>query len=76
MNTVALLVMVLAIVGIVAYFGLPKLVSALGLHPDYKGPRFAAPGKSALIVTTSGRRTPTVTSGRVWFGVDGAVLRV
>lgn len=53
MNTVVLLVMVLAIVGIVAYFGLPKLVSALGLHPDYEGPRFAAPGKRALIVTTS-----------------------
>ena len=53
MNMVALLVMVLAIVGIVAYFGLPKLVSALGLHPDYEGPRFRAPGKRALIVTTS-----------------------
>jgi len=53
MNMVALLVMALAIVGIVAYFGLPKLVSALGLHPDYEGPRFRAPGKRALIVTTS-----------------------
>jgi len=53
MNMVALLVMVLAIAGIVAYFGLPKLVSAFGLHPDYEGPRFRAPGKRALIVTTS-----------------------
>lgn len=53
MNMVALLVMVLAIVGIVAYFGLPKLVSALGLHRDYEGPRFSAHGKRALIVTTS-----------------------
>lgn len=53
MNKVALLVMVLAFVGIVAYFGLPKLVSALGLHPDYEGPRFTVPGKRALIVTTS-----------------------
>lgn len=35
------------------WLGLPALLKALGLHPDYRGPRYQLPGKRALIVTTS-----------------------
>ncbi|TFZ05941.1 type 1 glutamine amidotransferase domain-containing protein [Ramlibacter henchirensis] len=34
-------------------FGVPALLKALGLHPDYRGPRYRLPGGRALIVTTS-----------------------
>ena len=35
------------------WLGLPALLKSLGLHADYRGPRYQLPGKRALIVTTS-----------------------
>jgi putative intracellular protease/amidase len=45
--------LIIALVAIAIYFVLPRVVGALGLHPDYEGPRFTAAGKRALIITTS-----------------------
>lgn len=42
------------ILGAVAvYFGLPKLLKALGLHPHYSGQQFNLAGKKGLVITTS-----------------------
>lgn len=53
MEKIALVAVIVGVAAIALRFGLPKLVGALGLHPEYDGPRFNAPGKRALIVTTS-----------------------
>ena len=71
MSTFATLVLVLVVVGIAAYFGLPKLVGALGLHPEYDGPQYTATGKRALIVTTS---QATLEPGNKKTGVFGSEM--
>ena len=43
----------IALLGLAVWLGAPPLVKALGLHPDYDGPRYTADGRHALIVTTS-----------------------
>jgi putative intracellular protease/amidase len=43
---------IIILAGIV-YFGLPGLLTAMGLHPDYRGQRFDLSGRKALIITTS-----------------------
>ena len=53
MTKIAAIVLLIALVAIATYFTLPRVVGALGLHPDYEGPRFTAAGKRALIITTS-----------------------
>lgn len=35
------------------WLGLPAVLKALGLHPDYSGPAYRLAGKRALVVTTS-----------------------
>ena len=44
---------VIAAVALYLWLGLPATLKALGLHPNYHGPRYALPGGRALIVTTS-----------------------
>jgi putative intracellular protease/amidase len=39
--------------GVLTWFGLPKLLNVLGLHPHYRGRRFDLSGKRALLITTS-----------------------
>lgn len=53
MKKILALFLVIALVAIAASFVLPMIVGALGLHPEYVGPRFTAKGKRALIITTS-----------------------
>ena len=43
----------LAVLAVVAYFGLPRLLHAIGLHPSYKIPAFSHQGRRALVITTS-----------------------
>ena len=43
----------LPVLALVVYFGLPKGLQAMGLHPYYDIPDFDLAGKRALIVTTS-----------------------
>ncbi len=42
-----------AALGLFLWLGLPLSLKALGLHPDYSGPRYRLPGGRALIITTS-----------------------
>jgi len=44
---------VAAVVGVYLWLGLPATLTALGLHPQYRGPLHALPGGRALVVTTS-----------------------
>jgi putative intracellular protease/amidase len=50
---VSIAVLVMMALGVFLWFGLPLTLKALGLHPDYRGPRYQLPGGRALIVTTS-----------------------
>jgi hypothetical protein len=43
----------LAVAALAIWLGLPRLVTAFGVHPHYTGPRYQLPGKSVLIITTS-----------------------
>lgn len=38
---------------VLVYFGLPRLLHALGLHPSYDIPRYDLKGRRALVITTS-----------------------
>ena len=44
---------VVAVIALFLWLGLPATLRALGLHPHYGGPSYAMPGGRALIVTTS-----------------------
>jgi putative intracellular protease/amidase len=41
------------VLGLAVAFGLPSLVQALGLHPEYEGQRFLLPEGRALIIATN-----------------------
>ena len=41
------------VIGLFLRFGLPLLVTAMGLHPEYEGQRYLLPEKKALIIVTS-----------------------
>ncbi len=47
------LFIVVVLVALYLWLGLPATLRALGLHPHYSGTTYAMPGKRALIVTTS-----------------------
>ncbi|MBN1663547.1 MAG: type 1 glutamine amidotransferase domain-containing protein [Deltaproteobacteria bacterium] len=44
---------VVVVLGLVAWLGLPAGLRAAGLHPHYSGPKYQLPGGKALIITTS-----------------------
>lgn len=44
---------VIAALGLFLWLGLPATLTALGLHPHYRGATYSLPGKRALIITTS-----------------------
>jgi len=44
---------VVVVVGLSVWLGLPAALSAAGLHPRYPGPKYKLPGGKALIITTS-----------------------
>jgi putative intracellular protease/amidase len=71
MTKIVAIALMIALVAIAAYFLLPMIVGALGLHPDYEGPRFKATGKRALIITTS---QPTLGPGGKKTGVFGSEM--
>ena len=48
-----IILMVLVVLGLVVWFGLPAGLRAMGLHPHYSGPKAQFPGGKALIITTS-----------------------
>lgn len=52
-KTLIIIVVVLAVLGLAVWLGLPAGLKAMGLHPEYTGPKGSFPGGKALIVTTS-----------------------
>ena len=48
-----IILLVLVVLGLAAWLGLPAGLRAMGLHPPYSGPRAQFPGGKALIITTS-----------------------
>jgi len=47
------ILIVLVVLGLAVWFGLPAGLRAMGLHPHYAGPKVQFPGGKALIITTS-----------------------
>jgi len=48
-----IIVVVLVVLGLAIWLGLPAGLKAMGLHPPYRGPKAQFPGGKALIITTS-----------------------
>ena len=53
MSWLKIILIALPVLAIVVYFGLPRALTAMGLHPHYDIPTFDLAGKRALIITTS-----------------------
>jgi len=53
MKIAIIVVAAIIVLAVIVYFGLPGLLTALGLHPDYKGQEFDLSGRKALVITTS-----------------------
>lgn len=52
-KTLIIIAVVVVALGLAAWLGLPAGLTAMGLHPQYSGPKFQLPGGKALIITTS-----------------------
>jgi len=52
-NTLVIIVIVLVLLGLAVWLGLPAGLKAMGLHPPYRGPKVQFHGGKALIITTS-----------------------
>lgn len=53
MKILKIVLILIIVVGIAGWFGLPRVMTALGFHPRYAGPLYRLPDGKALIVTTS-----------------------
>jgi len=53
MTRLRYVLLALSILAIAVYLGLPRVLTAMGLHPHYDIPEFDLAGKRALIITTS-----------------------
>jgi putative intracellular protease/amidase len=47
------ILIIILVIGLFIRLGLPLLLTAMGLHPEYKGQRYMLPEKKALIIVTS-----------------------
>lgn len=70
LNTTLIAITVLAIA---VYFGLPRALNMMGLHPHYEIPEFSLAGKRALVITTS---QSTLGEGGKATGVFGSEMTV
>ncbi len=52
-NALVIIVIVLVLLGLAVWLGLPAGLKTMGLHPPYPGPKVQFPGGKALIITTS-----------------------
>jgi hypothetical protein len=53
MKITAIVIAVIIVLVVIIYFGLPGVLTAMGLHPHYEGQRYALGGRRALVITTS-----------------------
>jgi putative intracellular protease/amidase len=47
------ILIIILVIGLFIRLGLPLLLTAMGLHPEYEGQRYMLPEKKALIIVTS-----------------------
>lgn len=47
------ILIIILVIGLFLRLGLPLLLTAMGLHPEYEGQRYMLPEKKALIIVTS-----------------------
>jgi putative intracellular protease/amidase len=52
-KVLVIIAIVIVVLGLVVWLGLPAGLRAMGLHPHYRGPQVQLPGGKALIITTS-----------------------
>ena len=55
-KTLLIIVIVIVALGLAAWLGLPAGLTAMGLHPQYNGPKHQLPGGKALMTCTSHHR--------------------
>ena len=53
MKVAIIVTVVIIVLAVITYFGLPVVLTAMGLHPHYEGQKYDLNGRRALIVTTS-----------------------
>jgi len=53
MKITVIAIAAIIVLAVIVYFGLPGLLTTLGLHPDYKGQGFDLSGRKVLVITTS-----------------------
>jgi len=65
---IGVVILLVVIVGV--YVGLPSGLKAMGVHPDYDIPEFDLSGRRALVITTSYGANPEVDGPRGVFGSE------
>ncbi len=73
MKWLTIVVVILAVLGLVVWKGLPRALTAMGLHPHFDAPPIHVPGKRALVITTS---HATLGEGGRATGVFGSEMSV
>ena len=53
MKIATIVIAVIIALVVIIYFGLPPVLTAMGLHPHYKGQKYDLGGRRALVITTS-----------------------
>jgi putative intracellular protease/amidase len=53
MKIVIIVIAVIIVLAVAIYFGLPAVLTGMGLHPHYAGQKYDLGGRKALIITTS-----------------------
>jgi len=53
MKIAIIVIAVIIVLVVIIYFGLPAVLTAMGLHPHYEGQKYDLGGRRALVITTS-----------------------
>jgi putative intracellular protease/amidase len=53
MKIAVIVIAAIVVLAVVIYFGLPDMLTAMGLHPHYEGQKYDLAGRKVLIITTS-----------------------
>ena len=73
MSWLKIILIIIPVLAIAVYFGLPRALNMMGLHPHYEIPEFDLAGKRALVITTS---QGTLGDGGKATGVFGSEMSV
>ena len=73
MSSLTIILIAVAVLAVLIYFGLPRVLQAFGLHGHYEIPPYRIEGKRALIITTS---QSTLGEGGKATGVFGSEMTV